>query len=836
MESRQTYRDKAFALADRTLRGPGRPLVQTGADDIASHLRPDGRNLVLWPEDMGLWAAFTGERGRAARGSGSLVGAVAGLYTSYAPQAVYYGQRFPAVSARVPQIRLLALALTDTFARTAVETFSEMAAKYGVWLEVGVNMTQDWKVVCAGGAHPPQEECAEEDPARVQMLRDPDEPSRGYAYEATSRDVSNMALVFDPSGKLVSKQVKNYVTPIEVGRAEGQVAALDLVPGSITGGLSAVATPVGTLGFVTSKDAWMPDVVDRLEAAGVDLLIQPEFFVGDLAAPTGMWAADTLKASGYADVLRHPGFNAMVLPSAVGNVFDFSADQQSHIVEQPTKAGRGRWLIGQPRAPGLTAVTPWVVEDPKKGESLAERRKRLGEVGVKLAPGSGVECPDPAKPGVCENGHVETVLWRDVKVGPREYARYDGRKIRRRFTGARPMARQPRVERNAAVAAAGRWVAVAFEQRRAEGDRVMVAVSRDRGRHWGRATDVMPALAGDQRWPAVTIGRDGKMTVAWTNTPPARSAQTTGERVLAGSSETLPRVLFAQGRLDRLGAPTFVAPSPIDPSAPTETVQWKPALARGSDGTIHAAFIDARTRFSDAPLPQAGVYYTRIANGAAEPARRIDGGRPAPLAAKLDNAWAPAIAVRGPSVLVTWIDFMHYDWDVLSRLSTDGGRTFERQVNSNLEPEDVESLSDSPKPVFTTGGPFIAWTDFHKRESVKAAHPLYDTYLARPGAEPVQADPHGGRHVSTFWPSVCASGGDVLVAFQDSSAGVPHVRVARVRRGTRRGHAFVVNDTRAPAQRPAIACAGGRVIAAWEDSRTGMPRIYAASASTRRIR
>src|SRR6476661_6226406 len=75
LQSRQTYHDKVFALADRTLRGPGTPLIQDGADDFASHLRPDGRNLVVWPEDMGLWAALTGDRAADARASGSLVGA-----------------------------------------------------------------------------------------------------------------------------------------------------------------------------------------------------------------------------------------------------------------------------------------------------------------------------------------------------------------------------------------------------------------------------------------------------------------------------------------------------------------------------------------------------------------------------------------------------------------------------------------------------------------------------------------------------------------------------------------------------------------------------------------
>src|SRR3954464_2517306 len=59
MESRQTYHDKMFALADKQLRGPGTPLIQRGADDVASHLLGGDRNLIVWPEDVGLFAALT---------------------------------------------------------------------------------------------------------------------------------------------------------------------------------------------------------------------------------------------------------------------------------------------------------------------------------------------------------------------------------------------------------------------------------------------------------------------------------------------------------------------------------------------------------------------------------------------------------------------------------------------------------------------------------------------------------------------------------------------------------------------------------------------------------
>ena len=62
LESRESYRGKLFALTDRTMRGGGAPLIQSGADDVASHLRgpsdPErpvetARDLVVWPRTLG---------------------------------------------------------------------------------------------------------------------------------------------------------------------------------------------------------------------------------------------------------------------------------------------------------------------------------------------------------------------------------------------------------------------------------------------------------------------------------------------------------------------------------------------------------------------------------------------------------------------------------------------------------------------------------------------------------------------------------------------------------------------------------------------------------------
>ena len=177
----------------------------------------------------------------------------------------------------------LALALTDTFGRVAVETFAELADRYDVWLEAGVNMARDWRSSAAADdlrAARRRRAVREADPGG-RALGDPAEPARDYAYEATTAEPVNMALLFDPDGKLVSKQVKAYLTPIEL---PGQ---LDLVPGDPRG---------PDRGRHAGRQARLRHLQGRLDAGrhraasttpGVEILVQPEFFVGDTVSTDG---------------------------------------------------------------------------------------------------------------------------------------------------------------------------------------------------------------------------------------------------------------------------------------------------------------------------------------------------------------------------------------------------------------------------------------------------------------------------------------------------------------------------------------------------------------------
>jgi hypothetical protein len=820
VESRSAYHDKLFALMDSRRRGGGAPSVQRGADDVASHLRTDKANLVTLPEDVGLMAAFTGTRGSGARSSDGLVTAIVALLGSYAPVSAYYTVKYPSLASRPLPTRALALALTDTFGRAALETYAEFADRYDVHLEAGVNMAQDWRIVCVSKASykapPGGEPCAKEDPALVAQLRSPDEPTRDYAYEATTSEPVNMALVFGPDGKLISKQVKTYLTPSELPDQ------LDLVPGEVSRGLSAVKTPVGTLGFVTSKDSWMPDVTAKLDAAGVDVLVQPEFFAGDtISARPGMWAADNIKASGYSDVLRHPSMEALLLPELTGNVFDFSADNQQQIAIKP-RQGRlgGGYLVGQESAPGWLKVGPYAVKDPeRRGESIAARRARLGRAGDAMLSTSTTACPSPTVPGPCRGGQVEGVVWADIEVARKPKFKPVERipRVRGLFGVNRPIASTGKPQRNVSLAASKAAVFAAFEQ----AGRVVVSSSiLASARAAGLAVPWSPPRTVARGWwPSIATGPDGRVWLAWQD-----------------ADARAPRVYVAVSTDD---GRTFSSPRTVDASPPKGVAQWRPSIAATGNGSAYVAWIDERERSEDDDLPQAHLYGTRLRANGTPVARgvKLDGGTPAHLAEKLDNAWAPDVTARGKRVAVTWIDFRTYDWRAYLRTSSDGGASFaaERVVTDAPSGATDESLDDTPRVALDDkGNPFVAFTDYRKRDTSRRPHQLYDIYLGRPGAKNVQVDPWGTRQLNTFAPAVAFSGSSLYVVWQDASRGVNDIRLRRVTAaGKPAGRTVRVEDKGAGggnSWRPDIVALGAEsLLVAWEDERDGPPQIFVAT-------
>ncbi|HVN84029.1 MAG TPA: hypothetical protein VMW17_04195, partial [Candidatus Binatia bacterium] len=299
-DSYQNYHDKMAALLDAG--SPRRSeLVQSGVDDIASHLSPRDSSapenaLVAFPEDVGLIAGLIGSRGAAARSATAAVGgstaAFASLAIAYSKLIRYYTQQFPGL----PGLRYLFLAETDTYYRAFYETFRELAIAYGVHIAASVNVAPARRT---------------EDPTLVQMLRDPDEPTRGYAYEAIASNAVNTLFMFAPDGEVLALDDvgttvrspsqtdgvlrgslnKAYLTEIEqdpLGLAYGAVHDLGVLD-----------TPVGRIGSVISKDAWMIDVNDRYDIKRAQLILQAEAF-DSWAFTVDPWQPDGFKDGGFA--------------------------------------------------------------------------------------------------------------------------------------------------------------------------------------------------------------------------------------------------------------------------------------------------------------------------------------------------------------------------------------------------------------------------------------------------------------------------------------------------------------------------------------------------------
>jgi hypothetical protein len=286
----------------------------------------------------------------------------------------------------------------------------------------------------------------------------------------------------------------------------------------------------------------------------------------------------------------------------------------------------------------------------------------------------------------------------------------------------------------------------------------------------------------------------------------------------------------------------FSRPIEVGRAAPPRAAQWRPSVASGRPGEAVVAWVDERRRSPGDDLAQESIFTARVtAAGTIRDEQRLDLETPVTEAQELANAWAPSIAARGRNVLVTWVDFRRYDWDVIARISRDGGASFGAEIQVNDTPDADEALDDTPRAALGPGGrPLVAFTDWRKRASTaRRPHQLYDTAIAVPGRRPRRVDHHGDRQVSTFSPAIAPlSGGNALVAWQDAALGVNQIEVTHVAAGSAGGRRSSVSDLRPGAAnmwRPALAVAGRRAVVAWEDDREGVGQIYVARASVDRI-
>lgn len=405
----------------------------------------EGRpNVVAFNEDVGLMTIATGSRGETAREmfadperSPSCASAPApcGALGALLAAGAAYSKPMAAYRARFPDMGFLEsqfIAPTDTFARGWMQTFSDMARRYDIYI-VGSNTQAPFS--------------ESTDPADIEAFRDPDLPRPESVYVATDDVVYNEVFMWGPETvdpeaprplrNVVVSNRKVPLTDLEIqleisaGPSTGPEAIENLRPYRLPGtkarlgfatSLPAfkfgheIGTPVPGADPCSDTAVYYMRCLDRL---GTNVVIQDEANPGPWAALGGQGAWQPLEWMGstwrhVAD--RSVDFGYNVTPFMVGNLADLAFDGQTAITQRARTSGRRCTLIGnrrfRPEEPendpsqfepyaGLKrrflAIAPWVI---RSGD-----RDRLRATSQKLLAGSG----DPR-----ENDYVETAVIADL--------------------------------------------------------------------------------------------------------------------------------------------------------------------------------------------------------------------------------------------------------------------------------------------------------------------------------------------------------------------------------------------------------------------------------------
>lgn len=351
-----------WTVEDFASEGAFRAWMRSQLERTRPHLSRERPNLVVLTELNGLPLLLTGAR-LAARAT-TLQGALALSLAKFLPEVLAV-----AAARRVSLVRALHLVRAPDTVRVYLETCRDLARAFGVYL-------------VSGSAPLPH------------LARLGTDLSFGA-------DVFNETVVFAPDGRVIGTADKVYLTQPE------KAGGLDFSAGPPEN-LRVFPTEVGDLGVAISLDAFMPDVIARLEAQGCTVLLQPD-------ANGGSWTGKEQEGprtgerdqpeawleSAWTAVQRSETLRYALNPMVVGNLFDVAFDGQSAIVAREEEAPEARsYVMTAPRG-GFLALAPWV-QDGDLGT--------LRRVGLEL---------EPASRSPRENQYREDVLSADLTLPPR---------------------------------------------------------------------------------------------------------------------------------------------------------------------------------------------------------------------------------------------------------------------------------------------------------------------------------------------------------------------------------------------------------------------------------
>lgn len=728
----------------------------------------DRPNIVVFPENTGLPAAFIGSRGQAARESTSAFAAFLALGGQYAQTVQYYKNQWP--DASLPN--QIELGVTDTVWRAFYETNQFIAQELGVWVVASTNIS--------GAVE------KSTDPTEIAVLADPDLPNPSYVYVARDRAVYNTTFVHGPDGGLVAARKKPYLVPSEKND-------LALTPGPLREAFPIEMGPLG-VGIFTSKDAWMPDMVDRLAALGADTFVQPEAFSGwtipESPDEINVWAPDVLSQSAAAAVRKHSAFRHGVVAHLTGNLFDMTFDGQSIIVGDPVPGERTPAYVGQPDEGGVLAVASWVTPDPIVDDptaTLEVRRAKLRETGEQLLPN-----------GPRANQYIQTGIAADLPAAPPIFAAGPPGIL----GPSRPITNAGQAEQSHPAVA---WkssspLLVTYQEGSRGATRIMITTSEDQGKTLGTPHQVL-MTGGVQITPAVAVS-DTHVYVAWQE----RDKQ--GARIALAMSTD---------RGKSFGGLTFL-PKMGDGIADS----WKPSIAI-ANGRVFVAYVDGSSG-------NERVYVAQALEGSLDYVAKPMAMPVQPAGDVRNNQWSPAIAASGNDLAVAWVDFRNDNWDVFLARSNDGGATFGSPLRIDDAADLPERLHDDPFLMFLPNvDPLtltVGWSDVRQRNRYASARislvagsvigQSRSFGAAESSAVLPRLAPLGPAKAAVVWQDDRTLGQDIYLA-TTTDGGVTFGAEQRVDDG---GNGVSYQTA------PIVAGDGqGSLFVAWEDSRSGQRRI-----------
>jgi len=422
---------------------------------VVPHLASKRPNVVALNEDVGLMTLATGSRGAETReifkdpahipgceGVPSPCGVAVALMTldsAYAEPEAAYAERF---GAGIVGFSKTFVAGTDTFARGWMQTFSDLARRYGVYI-LGSNNQPEFRESV--------------DPDEIATFADPDVKRPTSAFVATAPEVYNEAFMWGPRNvtpdgprplrNVVASNRKVPLTPIEnlisltPGPSTGPDAIENVRPYRIPGTKARMSFATSLPAFVYNGGAVTPfgeapgpgidPCADTsryymycLDALGTNLVMQDEANPGPWATEGEWQPLEWMSSTWRAVADPTVEFDYNVTPHMVGNLADLVFDGQTAITQRGLKGPRG---VGPARArcnyvgndrfvasedPGAYRVyagpkreflglAPWAAPDGP--------RSRLRAIGAKLAPGSGDRR---------ENDYLETAVVADLTYPP----------------------------------------------------------------------------------------------------------------------------------------------------------------------------------------------------------------------------------------------------------------------------------------------------------------------------------------------------------------------------------------------------------------------------------